>query len=265
METVIHSPQAVEILRDSEWASHGIDHGFFGRAGGVSQGTYASLNLSAWVGDDPAAVRTNWSRAEAIIGPHQKIALLNQVHGAVIHRIRAEYCGGRLLGDGMVASQPGVMLGVMTADCVPILMADAENMILGALHAGWRGTLAGIATAGVHAMRKAGAMLPQIQVALGPAIGQCCYEVDDELGARFESEYQFAGRHITAGARPGKAMLDLRGIIADQFVAVGLAREAVWYAGPCTRCANDRFFSRRGAGGVRCGLQLSFIGTRVAR
>jgi copper oxidase (laccase) domain-containing protein len=108
-------------------------------------------------------------------------------------------------------------------------------------------------------MVAAGAALKHIRVALGPSIGPCCYEVDENLGARFAAVYRDSMRRVTAG-RSGKAMIDLRGLLADQLHNLGVSRERIEAVGPCTRCAVNRFFSRRGAGGVQCGLQLSFIG-----
>lgn len=181
-------------------------------------------------------------------------------------------------GDGMVTAAAGLALAIFTADCVPLLMVDAERRIVAALHAGWRGTLAGIAAVGVHAMVALGARPASIRAALGPSIGLCCFEVDAALAETFAREIPGAAAHAVfgdslppetstsglqndaaLGVRPGKAHLDLRAILRLQLDREGLDPAAILNVGPCTRCANDFYFSRRGAGGTTSGLQMSFI------
>jgi YfiH family protein len=241
------------------WSAPGLGHGFFGRTGGVSRDQFAALNLSSYVGDSPDAVAINWSRVRRAMPSYRRLAMFNQVHGTEVHTIGADYDGARLIGDGMVTAAPGVALGIFTADCVPLLIVDAEQRISGAFHAGWRGTLAGIARAGLNRMVAAGARLARLNAALGPSIGPCCYEVDAELGARFAVAWPFARSRINLG-RPGKAMIDLRGVLTDQLAECGLDPASIAAVGPCTRCASQRFFSRRAAHGQICGLQLSFVG-----
>ena len=242
------------------WDAAAIAHGFMSRAGGASAGPYAWFNLAEWTGDDPVSVRENWARWKQAY-PGMRVARLAQVHGNTVHRIGAAYDGSRAQGDGMVTGEPGIALGVFSADCAPILLVDSNAGIAAALHAGWRGTLANIASEGVRAMAEIGGRPFRIRAAIGPAIGQCCFEVDADLAARFAKETPAAGAHIRAG-RPGKAHLDLRGIIGEQLRRAGLDPAAVAQAGPCTRCANDRYFSRRASGGAVTGLQMSFIGFR---
>jgi YfiH family protein len=241
------------------WRAPGLGHGFFGRTGGVSQNRFASLNLSNLVGDAPETVAINWSRVRPKMPPYRRLALLNQVHGSDVHVIQSDYDDARLTGDGMVTAVPGIAVGIFTADCVAILMVDAERRIVGAFHAGWRGTLAGIAGAGLRRMVEAGADVGRIQAALGPSIGPCCYEVDAELGARFAAAWPLSRARIGSG-EPGKAMIDLRGVLTDQLIECGLDPGSIAAVGPCTRCTSERFFSRRAAHGQMCGLQLSFIG-----
>ena len=162
----------------------------------------------------------------------------------------------------MVTAAPGIALGIFTADCVPILMVDVDRQVAAALHAGWRGTLAGIAGEGVRAMVALGARPGSIRAALGPSIGLCCFEVDAALAGDFVHRIPGADAHTRAG-RLGKAYLDLRAVIRDQLAYEGLEVTSIVNVGPCTRCANDRYFSRRGAvaGGLQTsGLQMSFIG-----
>lgn len=260
MESLADNELTIEMIHArGAWCAPGLGHGFFGRTGGVSREQFAALNLSSYVGDDPDAVAVNWSRARQAMPSYWRMALFNQVHGSEVHLIGADYDGARLVGDGMVTAVSGLALGIFTADCVPMLMVDAEQRIAGAFHAGWRGTLAGIARVGISRMVEAGARLDRLNAALGPSIGPCCYEVDAELGARFAASWPFARSRINPG-RPGKAMIDLRGILTDQLVECGLDPASITAIGPCTRCASQRFFSRRAAGGQVCGLQLSFVG-----
>ena len=244
------------------WNEPALHHGFMNRMGGVSGGAYATYNLAEWVGDDLAAVSENRARWQRTY-PHLRLARVRQVHGNLVHTIDASYDGARPDGDGMVTAVAGIALGIFSADCVPILMADVERGVAGAFHAGWRGTIAEIATQGVRAMAALGARPHEIRAALGPSIGPCCFEVDDELAQRFAHEIPHAREYSRAG-RPGKAYLDLRGIIRRELEHAGLAHDAIEVAGPCTRCANDRYFSRRGAGGAITGLQMSFIGFSAA-
>jgi polyphenol oxidase len=248
---------AVEILR--AWPDPSICHGFIGRAGGVSTGAFASMNLSYWVGDDDRAVDENWERLRREVPDLKLVARLNQVHGNVVHAATRDTSALRPPGDGLVTAEPGVMLGIFSADCVPILMVDSKRKIAGALHAGWRGVIADIADAGVRAMAQLGARASDIRAAMGPSIGECCFEVDADLGDRFSREIAGAKNHTRAG-RPGKAVIDLRAVVRDQLERAGLAPASIASVGPCTRCAPDRFFSRRAAGGTTTGLQMSFVG-----
>jgi purine-nucleoside/S-methyl-5'-thioadenosine phosphorylase / adenosine deaminase len=241
------------------WDAPARSHGFFSRLGGVSSGAFATLNLSRWVGDDPAAVDENWRRVRPIIGESSVVASVNQVHGAAVRLVTRANASERPRADGMVTAESGIVLAIFTADCVPILMHDPLRRIVGALHAGWRGILAGIVEAGIDAMRSRGADAQDLRVALGPSIGACCFEVDADLAARFARRMPGAvGR--TCEGRPGKAYLDLRGIVRLQLVRFGVDAAHIAIVGPCTRCASDRYFSRRGAGNSTTGLQMSFIG-----
>ena len=171
------------------------------------------MNLSYWVGDDDRAVDTNWERLRRQVPDLKLVARLNQVHGNVVHAATRDTAALRPPGDGIVTAEPGVMLGIFTADCVPILLVDSKRKVAGALHAGWRGVIADIADAGVRAMVQLGARPSDIRAALGPSIGQCCFEVDAELGDRFGREIAGARNHTRAG-RPGKAFIDLRAVVA---------------------------------------------------
>ena len=241
------------------WNTPRLAHGFLGRLGGVSVGPYESLNLAYWVGDDSAHVDANWRRLREVIG-NDPIARCRQVHGKSVRIVTRENIAAKPEGDGMVTAEPGILLAVASADCVPILMVDERCEIVAAIHAGWRGVIAGIAEEGVRAMENLGARPGEIRAALGPSIGQCCFEVDQELADRFAREVAGSERHSRPG-RIGKSHLDLRAIVTDQLVRSGLPRESITNVGPCTKCAEDRFFSRRAE--ASSGLQVSFIGIRA--
>jgi polyphenol oxidase len=261
----------------------GLVHGFCDRTGGGSADAFASFNLAGWIGDDPVAVAENWRLWNARY-PNLPVASLSQVHGKLVHRVDPSETGPadngatqsstldsvgrshnlqRRVGDGMVTAAAGILLGIFTADCVPILMVDEDSHVAAALHAGWRGTLAGIAGDGVHAMTELGARPSSIRAALGPSIGPCCFEVDAALAQNFARQVPDASVHTRPGL-PGKAYLDLRSIIRVQLEDEGLESTSIVNTGPCTRCANDRYFSRRGAAASKLfatsGLQMSFIG-----
>jgi polyphenol oxidase len=248
---------AIPILR--AWDDRSICHGFAGRIGGVGVGRFESLNLSYFLGDQKDSVDRNWELLRAQLPALGEVALVNQVHGIDVRRVDAQTCGERPDGDGMVATGERVLLGIFTADCVPILMVDRAHRVVGALHAGWRGLIGGFVGAGIRAMTEAGAALRDLQVAMGPSIGLCCFEVDSSLADRFAREIPGAVRHRRAGL-PGKAYIDLRGIVNDQFEAAGIALDNILSVGPCSKCESNRFFSRRAAGGKQTGVQLSFIG-----
>jgi len=238
------------------WQMPALRHGFLGRLGGVSMGPFASLNLAYWVGDDSAHVDENWRRVREMIGD-VPIARCHQVHGKTVRIVTPANIAERPEGDGMVTAERDILLAVASADCVPILMTDTRGERVGAIHAGWRGVIAGIAAEGVHAMERLGARRGELRAALGPSIGQCCFEVDDGLAHRFAREVEGSERHSRPG-RIGKSHLDLRAIITDQLTRVGVPRDSIANVGPCTKCAKDRFFSRRA--NPSSGLQISFIG-----
>jgi len=241
------------------WSGLKICHGFLGREGGVSQGPYASWNFSYLAGDSPRAVQANWQRLQAGFPPRVEFVQVHQVHGNRVHLVDADSRGVTAVADGMVTAVPNMILGILTADCVPILLIDEQAKVAGALHAGWRGVMANIATAGVSAMVSIGAQPQRIRAALGPAIGACCFEVDIELARRFEAEIAEAGRHVYRANRR-KAFMDLKGLVRDQLMRAGLGADSIMNIAVCTRCSSGRYFSRRSANGGTTGLQLSFIG-----
>ena len=223
----------------------GIRHGFFGRAGGVSDGDYASLNCGPGSADDPGAVAENRTRAMAALGlPANALYTARQVHGTdaiVLHARGAP----RRQGDALVTSSPGVALGILTADCAPVLFADPEARIAGAAHAGWRGALDGVLAAAVSAMEALGARRDRIVAAVGPCIGQTSYEVGPEFRARFEAEDEDNARWFTRSRSDVRPRFDLEGYVGIRLAALGLAHVTVSGADTCAD--DERYFSYRRA------------------
>lgn len=241
-------------LRVAQWAGEPLAHGFFGRRGGSSAGDLASLNLSERVGDRASIVGANWTRVRSAL-PGLEPVRMQQVHG--VRAVRVESPAQRVgEADAMLTTVPGLGLAVLTADCVPLL-AHAPGAVLAA-HAGWKGSLGGVA---VEALRLAETSLgippAAWQVALGPSIGGCCYQVEAEIGERFVDRWgampdawQPAGSH---------GQLDLRQANRAILGAAGVDPAAIVDIGPCTSCAAGEYFSHRRSAG-RAGRQASLVG-----
>lgn len=230
-------------------------HGFTTRDGGVSEPPHDRLNLGGAVGDDPAHVAENWRRLEQATG--LRFARVRQVHGARVLRADAP-CEPAEEADAVLATVEGVAACVSVADCVPLLLADPETGAVAAVHAGWRGTLARAAEEGVRALaREAGAPASRLLAAIGPSIGPCCYEVSEELAARFRGELGEAV--VRPGPRP---TVDLWKANAAVLAAAGVRGDRVEILGRCTSCERERFFSHRRDAG-RTGRQVAFIAPRA--
>jgi len=168
---------AVEVIRSAALA--GIAHGFLGRRGGVSNGAIAGLNVGHGAEDDIEAVAENRRRAVAAIMPGAALATVYQVHSPDAVAVTAPWAhDDRPRADGMATDQPSLLLGVVTADCAPVLLADAEARVIGAAHAGWRGAHGGVLENTIAAMERLGADRARIAAAIGPAIAQPSYDVD---------------------------------------------------------------------------------------
>ncbi len=253
----VRAVSGLEILKP--WEDGPVLAGFLGRTGGFSQGRYRGLNFAKNSGDDPRAVAANWQLLrETVLKPCREVVRLKQVHSTRVLVVERGTDTDELCGDGMVTVKRRLALTILTADCVPALLYDAYRNVIGALHAGWRGILANIVEHGVGAMLRLGAEPERIRVAMGPAIGRCCFEIDEQLAEKFARTLPSASDHLYPG-RVGKAYLDLRGLMRSQLLALGIPAKQITEVGPCTRCNSDRFFSRRAAGGGPTGLQLSFI------
>lgn len=239
----------------------GLCHGFLQRNGGVSAPPFATLNFSYQVGDDPVAVETNWHRLKGSLNlDGLPVVTMRQVHGDRVLTLKAPAPKEAGEGDAMVTRDPGVLLGVLTADCVPILLVDPVTRTAAAVHAGWRGTFLGIAVTVVRLLEgRLGVRAENLMAALGPSIGGCCYEIETEIFQRIRERWGAAAEPAWAG-KGVRGTLDLRLLITRQLREEGLPETSVFQAGGCTACGADFFSYRRDR--TVTGRQLSFVGWR---
>ncbi len=281
----------------------GVRHAFSTRTGGVSDaflpgGSDAArdgqgeLNLGFAALDTPENVRENRSRyLREVFGEARPVATLQQVHSSLIRRVERAEDGRQatpLKGDGLMTGQAGLVLGIGTADCVPVLVADRETGAVAAFHAGWRGTLRRIVEGGVGRMRlEFGAKPENLVAAIGPSIGQCCYAVGDEVEAEFRSQFPYAdelfrevydqdpvkkkypmlflNQRAPGHGDMGPGLhLDLAEANRRQLLHAGLRAESVEVLRYCTSCRGDLFFSYRAEHG-RTGRMLAVIEARQRR
>jgi len=248
-------------LKVPQWEHReGLIHGFMGRRGGKSRGGYSSLNLSFRVGDNPELVKDNLCDMKKAVGLHDlRIVTMRQVHGPHIIDIKDKQLKEAGEADGMVTEEREIFLGVLTADCVPILFNVPERKLIAGLHAGWRGTLAGISIKMVNHLRKRYDVEPaSIEVAMGPAIGPCCYEIGADVSVPMVQKWGGMAEK-TLQLRDDKSYLDVRDLNRLQLEEAGVTAEKTYQIGPCTSCATNDFFSYRRRRGKN-GLQISFIG-----
>ena len=241
----------------------GIRHGFLTRHGGVSEGIYASLNCGLGSQDDQAAVVENRSRALRAAGlDPRSLSTAYQVHSARVAVVDESWDETqRPQVDGLVTRTPGKSLGILTADCVPVLFADPEARVIGAAHAGWKGAVGGVLQETVAAMERLGATRARIQAGIGPAIAQKSYEVGPEFPQAFIARDPANGRFFKTSTRCRHFMFDLTGFVAAELKALGLAGIAL--AGNDTCAEADDFFSYRRTTLARepdYGRQISLIG-----
>lgn len=234
-------------------------HGFPERTGGLSTGARASLNLGYRWGDDRAIVEKN----RALLAEHvgfdiAKLVVTKHVHGAAVWRV-GEPLPEPPEFDGLVSDEPGTVLGAFAADCIPLVFADPVAKVCGAAHAGWRGTVSGVAANVVTRMGELGSLPHHVRVALGPSIGPCCFEVGPEVVAVFRERFGDVPGMVVAG--PKKDHIDLRVATRRLLGEVGVLPEQVDDAPPCTRCEPERFFSYR-RDGKDGGIHMGFIAVR---
>lgn len=233
------------VLSAPNLSSSRLAHGFFGRQGGVSDGLYTSLNCGPGSGDDRAKVIENRTRALHVLGV-DKLATLYQCHSAKAVTVTNPWeIGESPQADASVTNVPGVALGILTADCAPVLFADAEAGVIGAAHAGWKGALGGVTDSTLAAMEKLGARRARIAAAIGPCIAQASYEVDGAFRDGFLAADADNARFFVPNDRPGFFRFDLESYVAMRLETAGL-RDIV-RLGADTYAREDDFFSFRRA------------------
>lgn len=220
-------------------------HGFFTRRGGVSSGAFASLNCSVSSPDDPEAVRENRARVARSLGLEPGALLgLTQVHGTNAVTVTQPWAPGQgEKADAMVTAQRGLALGIVTADCAPVLFAAHGGAIVGAAHAGWRGAVAGVLEATLSAMAALGAAPRDVTAAVGPCIAQASYEVGPDLRDAVLAHSAPDSGFFVPGQRPDRWQFDLAGYCAARLHAAGVGHVIV--TGVDTLAEEDRFFSHR--------------------
>jgi len=239
-----------------------IAHAFFTRQGGVSKDLYATLNTGAGSGDERANVIENRARCAGHLRlDRDRLVSVHQIHSATVHVVTEPWAIGQgPQGDAMVTNEPGLALGVLAADCTPVLFADRANAVIGAAHAGWKGALGGVTDAVIAEMERLGASRDRIAAAIGPVIARVSYEVDDGFARRFEEADPENERFFTPG-REGHQQFDLEAYVAARLARAGLARVEV--LGLDTYADPERFFSFRRAthrNEPGYGRQISLIG-----
>lgn len=242
----------------------GVPHGFLGRKGGVSTGDVAGLNVGLGSGDDPESIAENRKRAAGAVLPGARLATVYQVHSPDCVAVPAEPWpdAERPHADALVTDRPGLLLGILTADCAPVLLADREAGVVGAAHAGWKGAFCGVTDRTVEAMESLGARRERIVAAVGPCIARRSYEVDEAFHDRFVTEDEGNAAFFAAG-RAGHHQFDLEAYVAARLARAGLGR--VQALGLDTYAAPDRFYSFRRAthrAEPSYGRQISLIGLR---
>jgi len=249
--TWVASPEQASVLFAPLLQSIGVRHGFSTRVGGFSSGRFASLNLGRNWGDELQAVDRNLAHVAQLSGfSPERLTQVKQVHGSQVLRVESPERAQRE-ADGMVTVYD-LVLGVLSADCVSLLLADDEGRVAAA-HAGWRGTASGIATEAVAALATLGADIGRIRAVLGPSIGPCCFEVQDDVASVFAAKDP-----QVVSQRSGRRYVDLWSYNQKLLMRAGLLSQHISAAPPCTRCDAQHFYSFR-RDGANIGQHLAFI------
>lgn len=241
----------------------GAAHGFLGRDGGFSEGIYFGLNVGLGSDDDRAAILKNRQRAKQTILPESELVTLHQVHSADVVTVQHPFAvEDRPHADAMVTAEPGLLLGILTADCVPVLFFDADTNVAGAAHAGWKGAIAGVTDNTIVAMEALGASRDRIACAIGPCIAQDSYEVDTGFQQRFVKTDPANAKFFAAG-KPDHFQFDIEAYVAHRLKMAGIAKTEK--LGLDTYAAADRYYSYRRSchrDEAGYGRQISLIGLR---
>jgi YfiH family protein len=236
------------MIRARSLGTFGVVHGFFTRQGGVSEGIYASLNCGPGSADAPAAVAENRRRATSIValGSPARLVTLYQVHSPEAVTVTERWPDATPpKADAMATSVPGIVLGILTADCAPVLLADPEARVIGAAHAGWNGAISGVIESAICSMEALGAERGRILAAIGPCISQTAYEVGPEFEQRFRSDAPENARFFAPSARLDHWRFDLEGYVADRLRRCRIA--GIEALSRCTYAEEAQFFSYRRA------------------
>ena len=247
-------------------AKAGAAHAFTTRLGGASEGIYASLNLGVNRGDDPERVRENYRRVCRALGVDQsKLVFSSQVHEDHVRCVTTADAGKGLDrkvdydADGLITDVPGLTLVVFGADCLTILLCDPARRVIAAVHAGWRGTAAGIVERAVEKMREHyGCRGEDIVAAIGPGISKCCFETDQDVPEAMISALGDDALPFISWERGGKAKVDLKGINALRLKHSGVLTTNIDISGDCTLCHPEKYWSHRYTKGER-GSQAALI------
>ncbi len=223
--------------------AQGIRHGFFTRTGGVSEGIYRGLNIGTGSNDNPGHVRENRRRVAEWMGVEpNRLLTAHQVHSPDVVVAREPFSGERPKADAIVTDRPGLAIGASTADCGPVLFADAQAHVIGAAHAGWKGAFTGVLENTIAAMESLGARRDRIVAVLGPSIGPQNYEVGPEFVARFVGADPGNATYFSPSAKPGHALFDLNRYTVERLKRAGVDAHAL---GRCTYADEDLFYSYR--------------------
>lgn len=267
MNIIERTENGVSFLQsDGFSAAGGVAHGFSTRRGGVSEGMWESLNLGISRGDDPDHVRENYRRFLAAIGARgNSIAACSQVHGAVVRNITSAdvvtdpYDKTAAEADGLITAIPGVILTIYTADCIPVLLYDPRRRVAAALHAGWRGTAAGIVTVAVGQMASVYGTDPaDILAAIGPGIGPDCFETHEDVPNALTAAMAMNVLPFIRLKENGKFAVDLKSINARRLELAGVLPDHIAVCDDCTCCLEEKYWSHRRQGTQR-GSMASMI------
>ena len=240
-----------------------LEHAFCTRRGGASQDDYKSLNMSFREGDEEFRVLSNWDRlATAFAIPLEQFLVVNQVHGDAIIVIKPHgnyfSSSDKLNYDAIVTTRANLEICIKTADCVPVFIVDKVKKVIAVVHAGWKGTALEISAKVIRLMQNQYGCLPQnILTAIGPAIGKCCYEVDQATADVFRQQNNHE-LFLHSGRGKNKWMLDLPEANRRQILESGVPENNIEVSGYCTTCNQDMFFSHRGSGGIT-GRHVNFM------